>query len=141
AALVATMAIPGLPVPVLLLLLLAVGTVSSLSGGGRAAVLPAIVSEAAYVPARSLFRIAGQSAQIVGNATGGALLIVLSPRGAILIDAASFLVSAALMRAGLRARPRLLDPADRPALLHDSLRGLREVLACAPLWRLLLLGW
>ena len=81
AALVAVMALPGVPVPVLLALLVAVGTASSLSGGGRGALLPRIVPEGAYVPARSLFRIAGQSAQIVGNAIGGALLIVaLTPR-------------------------------------------------------------
>ena len=141
AMLVAVMAAPGMPVAVLLLLLVAVGTVTSISGGARSAALPVVVPKAAFVPARSLFRIAAQSAQIVGNAVGGALLIVVSPRGAILIDAASFLLSAGLMRAGLRRRPRLLDPADRPALMHDSLRGLREVLACAPLRRLLLLGW
>jgi MFS family permease len=141
AALVGAMAIPAMPVPVLLVLLLAVGTASSLSGGGRGALLPAIVTEAAYIPARSLFRIAAQSAQIVGNATGGALLIVLTPRGAILIDAASFLVSAALMRVGVRHRDRMLDPAERPALLRDSLQGLGAVLRCLPLRRLLLLGW
>jgi MFS family permease len=140
-ALVAVMAAPGMPVPALLLLLVAVGTVTSLSGGARSAALPVVVPEAAFIPARSLFRIAAQSAQIVGNAVGGALLIVVSPRGAILIDAASFLVSAGLMRAGLRRRPRMLDRPEQPALLRDSLQGLRAVLGCAPLRRLLLLGW
>ena len=141
AGLVGVMAAPGVPVPLLLVLLLAVGTVSSLSGGGRSAALPQIVSEAAYIPARSLFRIAGQSAQIVGNAAGGALLVVLPPRGAILIDAGSFLVSAALMRAGVRQRERMLDPSGGPTLLRDSLRGVRAVLGSEPLRRLLLLGW
>ena len=141
AALVAVMALPGVPVPVLLALLVAVGTASSLSGGGRGALLPRIVPEGAYVPARSLFRIAGQSAQIVGNAIGGALLIVLSPRGAILIDAGSFLVSAVVTRVGLRYHERVLDPVERPALLRDSLQGLRTVFAHRPLRRLMLLGW
>jgi len=66
---------------------------------------------------------------------------VLSPRGAILIDAASFLVSAVLMRAGVRYRERVLDPAEQPTLLNDSLQGLRAVLGCPPLRRLMLLGW
>jgi hypothetical protein len=100
-----------------------------------------IVPEAAYVPARSLFRIAAQSAQIVGNAIGGALLIVLSPRGAILIDAGSFLVSAAVTRVGVRYHERVVDPVEQPALLRDSLQGLRAVFARRPLRRLMLLGW
>ena len=141
ALLVAAMAVPGVPVAGLLVLLLATGTVASLASGGRSALLPLIVSVEAFVPARSLFRIAAQSAQIVGNATGGALLIVVSPRGAILVNATSYLASAALMRLGVRRRERVLDPSAQPALLRDSLEGVRAVLGHLPLRRLLLFGW
>jgi MFS family permease len=141
AAVVAAMAIPGVPVAVLLAQLTLVGLLGSVSSGARSAVLPSLVTNAAYVPARSLFRISAQSAQIAGNAIGGALLVFLSPRGTLLIDAASFFVSALLVRRGLGSRPAVTAPNPQETLVRDSLRGLREVMTCAPLARLLLLGW
>ena len=45
------------------------------------------------------------------------------------------------MRVGVRHRERVLDPAERPTLLRDSLQGVRAVFGCHPLRRLLLLGW
>lgn len=140
-SIVAVMAVPGMPIGVLLALLVAVGTITGVSGGARNASLPQIVPAHAYVAGRSVFRIAAQSAQIVGNGAGGALLIVLSPRGAILVDAGSFLVSAGITRLGMRHRDRMVAIAGGPSLLSDSLSGMRAVLAYAPLRRLLLLGW
>ena len=133
AALVAAMAIPGLPVPACSWRCSRVGTrVEPL--GRRARRAPARRSSPrrrTSRPARSSGSPA-QSAQIVGNAVGGALLIVLSPRGAILIDAASFLVSAASSGSACGTRA-VLDPAERPTLLRDSLQGLRAVFARRPL--------
>ncbi len=77
AVLGALMAWPALPVPVLLALLLGIGTLSSVSGGARATLVRSSVSDDAYVPATSLMRIAAQLAQVGGNAFGGVLLIVL----------------------------------------------------------------
>ncbi|HSP74520.1 MAG TPA: hypothetical protein VLN26_19275, partial [Gaiellaceae bacterium] len=84
--------------------------------------------------------IAAQTAQIVGNGLGGALLVVLAPRDLILLNAASFAVSAALTRLGLRKRPAR-EVASRVPLLRDSLRGARDVLAPGRLRRLLVFGW
>ena len=92
------MAIPATPVPALLCLLLTVGMLTGVSSGARSALLPKMVSQNAYVAGASLFRISAQFSQIIGNGVGGALLVVLSPRGAIIVDAASFLISAALIR-------------------------------------------
>ena len=117
------------------------GTVASLASGGRSALLPLIVSVEAFVPARSLFRIAAQSAQIVGNATGGALLIVVSPRGAILVNATSYLVSAALMR---RASTGAGVCSTRRPNRHSSETRSKDYgpsSAHVPLRRLLLFGW
>jgi MFS family permease len=141
AALLATaMASPALPVPVLLTLLLAIGTLSSLSSGARIALVRASVSDAAYVPARSLLRIAVQFAQIGGNAAGGALLLLLTPSGALLVNAGSFAFSAALTRFLVADHPNVAEPS-RAAVLRDSLHGARAVLAHDELRRLLLLGW
>jgi MFS family permease len=140
AALVALMAWPKTPVPALLVLLFAVGTVSSVAGGARGGLVRMVVGDAAYVPARSLLRISSQSAQILGNGLGGLLLIVLSPRDLILVNAASFAFSAALTRFGLRRRPAAAPDQGAP-LLVDSLRGAGSVLGNPVLRRLLLLGW
>jgi len=141
AGLACTMAIPAVPVAALLGLLLAVGILAGVSSGARSALLPTMVAQSAYIAGASLFRIAAQFSQIVGNGIGGALLVVLSPRGAILVDATSFLVSAALIRSGVRSRDARGTLDERPSILRDSLAGFRAVLARPGLRRLMLFGW
>ncbi|MGH3001978.1 MAG: MFS transporter [Gaiellaceae bacterium] len=141
AALVAAaMAWPGAPVWLLLVLLVGIGTLTSLAAGAQAALVRAVVPDDAYVPARSLLRIVAQLAQIVGNAAGGALLVVLTPSGAILTNALSFAVAALVIRLGVSDAPVTGRPAGS-AVLRDSLAGARTVLAHAELRRLLLLTW
>src|SRR5579862_2141287 len=60
AVVAAAMALPGLPVAALLALLFLLGTLASLAGGARGALVRATVTEDAYVPARSLMKIASQ---------------------------------------------------------------------------------
>jgi MFS family permease len=140
AILAAGMAWPGLPIGVLFALLLAIGTLASVEGGARAALLRASVSAEAYVPARSLLRISGQLAQIGGNAAGGALLLVLTPSGTLLANAASFAVSAATARFCVADHPNTGERSPT-TLFRDSLRGARTILAHAELRRLLLVSW
>jgi len=140
AVLATTMAVPGMPVPVLFALLLGIGTLLSLSSGARAALVRASVSTGAYVPARSLLRIAVQLAQIGGNAVGGALLLLLTPSGALLVNAASFFFSATVIRLVVANHANEAQPSER-AVLTDSLRGARDVFRHEELRRLLLLGW
>ena len=105
AGLVGAMAIPGLPIGVPLVLLFATNLLSPVFSGARAALLPEIVPKHAFVPARSLMRVVAQSNQLIGNAGAGLLLLLLAPRQVLLLDAASFLCSAAVLRFGLRRRP------------------------------------
>jgi Major Facilitator Superfamily len=140
ALLVGAIALPGMPLPLLFALLLASGTLASISGGARAALVRAAVSADAYVPARSLLRIASQLAQIGGNAGGGALLVFLSPSGALLVDAAALICSALTVRLAVANHPNTGEPGEQP-LLKDSIRGAREVFRVAELRRLLLVGW
>jgi MFS family permease len=139
AALVAPMALAGTPTAALLALLLLVSTVSSVANGARAAVVRAVVGDAAFVPARSLLRISAQTAQIGGNGVGGLLLVVLSPRALIVANAISFVASGSLMRLCLRHRAAT-GAGDAP-LLRDSLRGARAVMGNRAVRRLLLFGW
>jgi predicted MFS family arabinose efflux permease len=140
ACFVAPMAWPGTPIPVLLILLLCASTLTGIGGGARAGLVRVVVSDQAYVAARSALRISGQAAQLAGNAVGGALLIVVSPSAAILINACSFLVSATLTRVGLERRPAASSEAEH-SLVRDSLAALRSVFGHSELRRLLLLTW
>jgi hypothetical protein len=140
ALLAATMAWPAIPVTILLMLLLAIGMLASVSSGARVALARSTVSEGAYVPARSLMRIAAQVAQLGGNAAGGALLVVLTPSGALLVNAGSFAFSAAAVRFAVADHAGAGQPS-QARLLRDSLRGARTILAHAELRRLLLVGW
>jgi Transmembrane secretion effector len=140
ALLAAAMAWPAIPVALLLALLAAIGTLASVSSGARVALARSTVAEDAYVPARSLMRIAAQVAQLGGNAGGGALLVVLTPGGALLVNAASFAFSAAAVRFAVADHASVGQPGDA-RLLRDSLRGARRILALTEPRRLLLVGW
>ncbi len=140
ACLVATMAIPGLPIGVPLVLLFATNLLAPVFGGARAALLPEIVPEHAFVPARSLMRLVAQSSQLAGNAGAGFLLLLLEPRQVLLLDAGTFVCSALVLRFGLRLRPARV--ASRVGgVARDSLRGAREALRLPRLRAVLLFGW
>jgi predicted MFS family arabinose efflux permease len=142
AALVTAMVIPGMPVAALLGLLFTNGLLAPVYGGMRAAVLPDVLPPGpGYILGRSMMRMVAQSAQIVGYGAGGLLLTVVSPRGALAFDAASFLASAVLLRGGMVRRPARRGRAGAGSMTGDSLRGIRRVLADRPVRRLLLFSW
>jgi hypothetical protein len=141
-ALVVLMATPGLPVPVLFALLAGLSLLRPLSIGARSALLPRIIGTGAVVPARSLFRLVTQGAQIAGFAAGGGLLADLSPRAVLFVAAAMFAASALVLRMFLGAHPKEPGPRrPRGSLAGDSLRGVGQVMRNGPLRRVLLLGW
>jgi hypothetical protein len=143
-ALVATMALPGLPIPALLALQLGVGTVAPVFNGTRAASLTEILPGPGYVLGRSVIRLIGQGAQIGGFAAAGLLLLVMPAQAALLLDAATLLASAALLRFGTRWRPARGAPsggARSRSLVGDSLAGLGAVMRDRRLRALLLFGW
>jgi MFS family permease len=140
-AMVAGMAAGHPPIWALLGLLAALGLVSPIQGGTRTAVLGDVLPGDAFVAGRSLFRLVAQSAQVVGNAAGAALLVVVSPRAALAFDALTFVVSALLTLLGTRVRPPRAGGLPSRSLLADSVGGVRRVLAAPLLRRVLLLGW
>ncbi len=140
ALIAAVMAVPGMPVAALLGLLFVLGTLSALAGGGRGALVRDTVSASAYVPARSLMKIAGQLAQIGGNVIGGALVVAVGTSGAILLNALTFLSSLALIRLLVGDHPNPAGPSSG-SVLRDSLLGAQELFKQPDLARLLLLGW
>jgi MFS family permease len=139
-ALVASMIIPGMPVPGLLALLFVNGLIAPVYQGVRSAVLPELLTPGPqYVLGRALMRMVAQSAQIVGYGAGGLLLVILSPRGALAIDALALAASAVTLRLGTAPRPA--RAAGNGSMARDSLRGLRETLGSRPIRRILLFSW
>jgi predicted MFS family arabinose efflux permease len=164
AGVVALMAVPDLPVPLLLALLLPLGAIAPVFQGARAASLPEVLGGEAFALGRSLLRMVAQTSQVWGFAFGGLLLAAVSPRPLLLLDAASFLASAVLLRLGTRERPpRAVLPAGPPttasagpsasgalaasagvarrSVARESLDGVRLALGSARLRPLLLLYW
>jgi hypothetical protein len=140
AVLVAAMVIPGMPVAALLGLLFANGLLAPVYQGVRSAVLPGVLPPGpGYILGRSMMRMVAQSAQIVGFGAGGLLLTLVSPRGALAFDAASFAASAVLLRAGLSRRPARRVRAG--SITGDSLRGIVSVLSHRQVRRILLFSW
>ncbi len=141
AALVACMLLPGMPVPGLLALLFANGIIAAVYQGVRSAVMPEILPPGPrYILGRSLMRLVAQSAQIIGYGTGGLLLAIMSPRGALATDVLCFAGSALVVRCGMVARPALAKRSGG-SIARDSLAGLRGALAHQPTRRILLLSW
>lgn len=105
AVLVAAMAIPGLPLVVLGTLLVLVEFLAAPFNAARAASLALILEGDRYIVGSAISNITYQLAQLGGFAAGGLLIAAFSPSGALLLDAATFAASAALVRLGLRPRP------------------------------------
>ncbi|CAM5500316.1 MFS transporter OS=Streptomyces cyaneofuscatus OX=66883 GN=G3I52_20925 PE=4 SV=1 [Streptomyces cyaneofuscatus] len=135
------MLVPATPVAGLLALRCLVAAVAPVFTGTRMAALTDILGDGdLYVLGRSLLRIVSQSAMLIGFGAGGALLTVLSPRGAITVTVVTFLCSAALLRVGTRDRPARAGSGSA-TLLKESLSGARLILGDRRIRALLLLLW
>ena len=129
AVLVAGMAIPGTPLPVLLGLLFLVGLCAPPFESARSALMADVLEGDRYAVATSLTNISLQLAQVVGFLLAGALVAWLNPSAALLIDAATFAVSAVWLWARLQRRPAPIAEAgqDRHSLWRDTADGLRFI--------------
>ncbi|MFD9390290.1 MFS transporter [Streptomyces sp. NPDC060000] len=105
AAATAVLALPGLPVWGVFAVVLLQGLVASLGGGVRWGLLNEILTKDGYLPGRSLFNMLNGLMQIVGFATGGALVTALSPRPVLLLATLLYTIAAVVTRLGLSARP------------------------------------
>jgi hypothetical protein len=129
AVLVAGMAIPGTPLPVLLGLLFLVALCAPPFESARSALMADVLEGDRYAVATSLTNISLQLAQVVGFLLAGALVALLNPSAALLIDAATFAVSALWLWARLQRRPAPVVEAGhaRASLWQDTADGLRFI--------------
>jgi MFS family permease len=158
AALIGLAALPGLPLPVIGLLVLAAALLAPPFEAARSALLPQILQGDRYPVAMSLRDAVHQSAQLVGFGIGGALVLTLSASGALALNAVTFAASALVLRSGLLPRrsgpvaPTIdltkssAGPADPPAkpqggsLWREAMAGLAIIRADRLLSTPLLLG-
>jgi hypothetical protein len=82
-----------------------------------------------------------QAAQVIGFAAGGGLIRLIGPRDALLVDAVSFLVSAALVRFGVRVHGAVASVMQLGNSWERMKTGAKVVFGDPRLRGLVLLGW
>jgi MFS family permease len=115
-------ALPGLPVPVVLVLLFTATLANPPSQAAKSALLAQILTGDRLVVGLSLTSSIGQAAQVVGYLFGAAVASI-NPTVALLFNAATFGFSALLLRFGVRDRPATMTTAHRSHLLRETAEG------------------
>lgn len=105
AGLVALMAVPNMPLLLVILLLVAVQLVGSPATAARGSLLPQVLGEEAYPAGQAAMQTVFQIALVIGFVGGGGLVAAIGTSGALLVDAATFVLAAALVWWLVRARP------------------------------------
>ena len=113
--LVLVMAIHGMPLAAMVVLLFLVTLVGAPFTSARAAVYPDVLTGDTYVMGTAVTLTTNQFAQVIGFAAGGAITGFLGTGRALVIDAATFAVSAVIVRVWVRHRPA-------PALMATAAR-------------------
>jgi len=139
---VALLAIPGLPLWVLLAMLFAASLLAPPFESARSALMPDVLEGDRYAVGTSLTNISTQVAQVLGFLGGGVLVLLISVQGALLVNAVTFLLSAALVRWGVRHRSAPVDEsATRRSLWRETISGLQVLSRKPVLLRIVCLLW
>jgi predicted MFS family arabinose efflux permease len=144
AGLVVVMAIPGVPLAASVVLLFVVTLVGAPFLAARAAIYPDVLTGDRYVMGTAVSLTTFQFAQVVGFATGGALVGFFGVRTSLLVDAATFVASALIVRVWIRSRPAPATAmsGDRvSSRLAGMVAGARLVFARPALRTPMLFGW
>lgn len=121
-ALMLLIAIPALPYQAVLLLIFAATLANPPSQAAKSALIPQLLTGDRLVVGLSLNSSVGQAAQVVGYVFGAAVAAI-DPEVALLFNAATFGLSALLVRLGVRNRPAVMNPAHRSHLLRETRQG------------------
>jgi MFS family permease len=141
AVLVGLMAVPGIPLTILASLLFVVILAESPFLAARASLLVDVLPDDRYVLASAVNQLTVQGSQVLGFAGGGALVLLLDSSGALLLDACSFLLAAALVRFLVRPRPAAAGSAELGSSWQRMRAGGRVVFGDPRLRGLVLLAW
>jgi MFS family permease len=139
--LVALLALPDLPLWALFAVLVVVGLLAPPFDSARSALLADLLQGEQYVVGNALGNAVNQAGQVAGFIAGGALVLALGARGALLADAATFAVSAAVLVLLVRARALPSVEGEGPTSLRaEAVAGVRLVAGSRRLRSLLAWG-
>ncbi|GGZ12433.1 MFS transporter [Streptomyces nitrosporeus] len=104
AVLVGLMALPGTPLPLLAGLLVLAQLAEAPFGAAQGALLPTVLGKR-YERGQRAMLITHQAGQLAGFAGGGVVVVWLGSHASLGLNALTFLLSAVLIRLGVKARP------------------------------------
>jgi predicted MFS family arabinose efflux permease len=144
--LVAVMAVSGIPIAVLVVLLFLVTLIGAPFLSARAALYPDLLTGDLYVLGTAVTLTTLQFAQVLGFAVGGAVVGFFGVRVSLLIDAATFALSALIIFVWVRSWPAVQAAAGRETEAEAEsggglLAGLRLVFTSPALRIPMLFGW
>lgn len=140
--LVGGMALPGMPLPVVAVLLVLARLCNSPFAAAQAATLPTVLTGDRYVIGQTVRQVTNQSAQLIGFAVGGGLVAAIGTSQALAVDAVTFALSALLITIGVRARPAPgRDSASPVTMLSQLGEGARIIWRDPRLRALTALAW
>lgn len=133
------MALPGVPVWALVALLALAELAAPVTSAATAALLPDVLpDEDEYVLGAGITTTVNEVGQVVGYLAGGVAVAALGARGAFVLDAATFALSALLL---LRVARRPPPAASSDGVLREAVDGLRAVSGSHRLRVLLPMAW
>jgi MFS family permease len=140
----AALAVPGTPLWVFYVLLVLAEFFTAPFDAARSALLPDVFdSPRGYLAGAGFTRFLFQANQVVGLVLAGLVVALVSPRGALVVDAVSFLASFAAIITFVNYRPAPLP--DRhggvKGLLRDTIDGARVVFSDPPRRAIIVFGW
>jgi MFS family permease len=139
-ALLVLIALTMPPLPLLLALVAARAIAGQVFLPASRAAVPALVPGSELETANSTLGFGTNASEALGPLLAAALFPLVGVRGVLLADAASFLVSAALLASVPSLPPASSGEQERPSLLQDAKLGLGYILS-APAVRVIALGF
>lgn len=120
---VGCMALPGVPLVVIVALLVCATAVGPVYEAARSAALRDVLPAERYPGGLAVMSMTYSAALIAGFGCGGLLVALVGARSSLGIDAATFAASALLIRSGVRSRDDVISPSE------DVVRGRHAALA------------
>jgi MFS family permease len=126
ASLIGVVALPGLPLPAMLVLVFCVALLAPPGQAARSATLPLVLTGERVVLGLAVNQSTGQATQVLGY-FAGAVVAIVNPRLALVINAGTFALSAVILWRGLTDRPPAMRAEHRSHLLRETGDGFRVV--------------
>ncbi|MEV6259539.1 MFS transporter [Streptomyces sp. NPDC051784] len=142
AVLVGLMALPSMPLPLLAGLLVLAQLAEAPFGASQGALMPAVLGERLYERGQRAIMITHQTGQLIGFALGGVIVVWLGSHLALGLNALTFLISATLIRLGVKSRPLDKEAGAAPKRMHTQVGKAAALIWSDPRLRsLVALGW